>query len=83
MTALQAPSSQVSSPLRTTSFYKQRANTISEGDKSITQKASDATSGTGTGSGQQGETIAQQASNMAANAAETVKDTLGLNQRKQ
>lgn len=46
------------------------------------QKASDTVSGTGTGSGEQGKGIAQQASEMASNAAETVKDTLGLNQRK-
>jgi hypothetical protein len=46
------------------------------------QKATDTVSGTGAGSGGEGQGIAQQASDMAANAANTVKDTLGLNQRK-
>ncbi|KAK5175050.1 uncharacterized protein LTR77_000187 [Saxophila tyrrhenica] len=53
-----------------------------EGEKSMGQKATDTVSGTGTGSGDQGKGIAQQASEMAGNAAETVKDTLGMNQQK-
>ena len=54
---------------------------ITEGEKGVGQKLSDATTGTGTGSGQEGQTLAQQASDMASNAAKTVQDTLGLNQR--
>ena len=44
------------------------------------QQASDMVSGTGTGSGQEGQTMMGQAQEMAGNAANTVKDTLGLNQ---
>lgn len=51
-----------------------------EGDKGIGQQASDAVSGSGTGSGGQGQGVLAQAQEMAGNAAETVKDTLGLNQ---
>ena len=52
-----------------------------EGEKGIGQKASDMVSGTGTGSGNEGQGILAQAQEMAGNAAETIKDTLGLNER--
>jgi hypothetical protein len=51
-----------------------------EGEKGIGQKATDAVSGTGTGSGEQGQGVLAQAQEMAGNAVETVKDTLGLNE---
>lgn len=49
-----------------------------EGDKSVTQKASDMVSGTGTGSGEQGQTVLEQAQEMAGNAAQAVKDAVGM-----
>ena len=53
---------------------------VLEGDKSIGQKASDFTSGTGTGSGEQGQGVLAQAQQAVGNAAQSVQDTLGLNQ---
>jgi hypothetical protein len=65
-------------------FDKQMFNILTssavEGEKGVGQKASDFVSGTGTGSGEQGQGVLAQAQEMAGNAAETVKDTLGLNQ---
>ncbi|KAK3047567.1 hypothetical protein LTR09_011072 [Extremus antarcticus] len=46
-----------------------------EGEKGVGQKATDATSG----SGSSGKPVTEQASDMAGNAANTVKDTLGMN----
>ena len=54
------------------------SNVLTEGDKSITQKASDTVSGTGAGSGGQGQGVMEQAQEMAGNAAKTVQDTLGM-----
>lgn len=49
-----------------------------EGDKSVGQQASDTVSGTGTGSGEQGQGVLGQAQEMAGNAAQSVQDTLGM-----
>ena len=51
-----------------------------ESEKGVGQKASDMVSGTGTGSGNEGQGVLAQAQEMAGNAVETVKDTLGLNE---
>ena len=49
-----------------------------EGEKGVGQQVSDTVSGTGTGSGEQGQGVLAQAQEAAGNAANTVKDTLGL-----
>ena len=71
--------SQVGKTLHTQIFNK-LTPFVAEGDKGIGQKVTDFASGTGTGSGEQGQGVLAQAQEMAGNAAETVKDTLGLNQ---
>ncbi|KAK3713787.1 hypothetical protein LTR37_008273 [Vermiconidia calcicola] len=52
-----------------------------EGEKSMGQQATDAVSGSGTGSGGQGQGVMGQAQEMAGNAAKSVQDTLGMGQR--
>jgi len=70
---LLGPHSQVRS--FTLALHQRHILTITtEGEKGVGQKATDATSG----SGSSGKPVTEQASDMAGNAANTVKDTLGM-----
>ena len=58
-----------------------KLTSAAEGEKSVGQQASDTVSGTGTGSGEQGQGVLANAQEMAGNAAKSVQDTLGMGRK--